>query len=339
MKILITGAQGYIGTRLIQICMSSKMNILATDIGFFKNCTLHNYIDPIDIHFSDLRKFDFEILRGVDCVIHLGALSNDPLGDFDDKITLDINYKSTIELAENAKKFGVRRFIFSSSCIMYGSSKTEIVDESSDLDPKTAYAISKVKAENDLKNLASDNFSPIFVRNGTIFGYSPRMRIDTVLNSFLFSILIDNKIKILGNGSPWRPVVHIDDVCRSLIMLTTVERELIHNQAFNNGSNELNVTIKSLAEGVTEILNAEPIHILNSEDADQRTYKASFDKFNKFFPKFKFNKTPINSSKEVFEQFTQNKDDLIKNKNNFIRLNYLKKLIEEDKLNKHLFLS
>lgn len=336
MRILITGAQGYIGTRLLQILNNSKYEVIATDIGYFKDCLLHGHLDPYKVHFSDLRNFDYELLRGVDAVIHLGALSNDPLGDFDDNITFDINHISTVKLAEKAKKYGVKKFLFSSSCIMYGSSQMDIVDESSSLDPKTAYAVSKVRAEKDIFELSSDNFSVVSIRNGTVFGYSPRMRFDTVLNSFILSIIRNNKIKIFGDGSPWRPVVHIDDLCRSIILFLEAKTELVSGQAFNNGSDDLNITIRNLAEGVTSILNADNLEILDKDDADKRTYKASFSKFKKTFPTFHFQYLPIESSKDVFAKLSEYQSQINESEFKFIRLNSLKHQIYNKRLNNNL---
>lgn len=336
MRILITGAQGYIGTRLLQTLDNSKHEVIATDIGYFKDCLLHDYKDPYKINFSDLRNFNYELLQGVEAIIHLGALSNDPLGDFDDSITYDINHISTVKLAENAKKYGVKKFLFSSSCIMYGSSQSNIVDENSSLDPKTAYAVSKVRAEKDIFELTSDNFSVISIRNGTVFGYSPRMRFDTVLNSFILSIIKNNKIQIFGDGSPWRPVVHIDDLCRSIILFLEAKTEIVRGQAFNNGSDDLNITIRNLAEGVTSILGANKLEILDKENADKRTYKASFAKFKNTFPSFHFENLPIKSSKDVFAKLLEYRIEIDEYQHKFIRLNSLKNQLNSKRLNKKL---
>lgn len=306
-KILITGAQGYIGTVLLNYLFNkNKYEILATDSGLYKECFHEEYSDPIKILYADIRQFDESLLKNVDTIVHLAAVCNDPIGNFNSKITYDINVNGTIKLAENAKKNGVRKFIFSSSCIMYGASDNSIVNEDSPLDPKTAYAESKVIAEKELNKLANKNFSPIFLRNGTVYGYSPRMRFDTVLNNFVESLYFDNKIIIKSDGSPWRPIVHVNDVCASIERFIDYENiEKIHNQAFNNGSEDLNYTIKNLAEKLTAEIPNTSFEILNEGDADIRTYKANFDKIKKLFPDFEFKNKPIESGVKLLDKIKE----------------------------------
>ena len=333
----ITGAQGYIGTRLTQICKLKSIDVTATDIGLFKNCTINeNYNDPYKVIYSDLRNFDYSILDNIDAVIHLGAISNDPLGELDDQITYDVNFESTVKLAEEAKKKGVKRFIFSSSCIMYGSSNLFSVDESSPLAPNTTYAKSKTLAENELSLLASDSFSPIMVRNGTVFGISERMRLDTVLNSFIHTIFLNNTITIKGNGEPWRPIVHIDDVCESLIGFVFADKSKIHNERYNNGNNIVNYQIFDLAKKLTKLIPNCEFTVSNLKNQDIRTYKANFDKFEKEFPKIIFS-DPIDVAHQIITNISlEVKNSLIHNKNNFIRLNHIKNLINKGIIDQNL---
>lgn len=337
MKILITGAQGYIGSELVKrLLLENDLEILGTDVGYFKNCTVNkNYKDPVEIISQDIRSFDYDLLKGVDCVVHLAAICNDPLGDLNPDITHKINTVATKKLAEMAKKHSVSRFIFFSSCIMYGANSTTDVDETSPLDPKTAYAVSKVDAERELNKLSDDRFSVIHVRNGTIYGFSERMRFDTVTNSFVGYLLKDKKITVLGNGMPWRPICHLQDVCESVLGYIRADKKLIHNQAFNNGDDKLNYRIKDLAAKVAEKMNM-PYEVLGKEDADQRTYKASFGKILKTLPEIKFNRMPEDSAKEIYEIFQQKNPEGFEDKR-FFRLKWIDNLINEGVIDNNLF--
>lgn len=328
-KILITGAQGFIGSVLSQKLKTefrNKYEVVGTDIGYFKNCKIYRFRDPIKIIKSDIRSLSEHHLENVYAVVHLAALSNDPLGNFNKNLTYDINVKATERLAKIARKKGVSKFIFSSSCIMYGASSNKKVNETCKLQPITQYAKSKVSAENKLKKLATKSFSPIFLRNGTIYGLSPRMRLDTVLNDFAAQAYCNSNIKIYGNGLPYRPVVHVDDVCRIIIKFIKEQTKKIHNEAFNIGDEKLNYQILQLAKDVCKTMPKTQLIIQRKNDADYRTYLASFKKLKKIFPNFKFKKTPVMASKEIFNFFKSkkiNKNIYIKKK--FVRLSHLEK--------------
>ena len=323
-KILVTGAQGFIGSVLCQL-LKKNFNVIGTDVGYFKNCKILSFKDPIKIFKADIRKINQKKLKGVYAVVHLAALSNDPLGKINKKLTYDINVKATERLAKLSKKEGVKKFIFSSSCIMYGSSKSKKVSERSKPSPLTEYAKSKVIAEKKLSKLADKNFSPIFLRNGTIYGYSPRMRLDTVLNNFIAQAYSNNSIDIYSSGNPYRPVVHVEDVCRIIMQFILTKSKKIHNQAFNIGDEVLNYKIKDLALEVSKVLKCK-INLLNKKDADNRSYIASFKKIKKIFPKFKFLKKPSYAVREILDIFKKNKvSKKIYTNPKFVRLNYIKK--------------
>lgn len=328
-KILITGAQGFIGSVLSQkliTAFKNKYEIIGTDIGYFKSCKIYNFKDPIKIIKSDIRSLNEHHLENVYAVVHLAALSNDPLGNFNKNLTYDINVKATERLAKIARRKNVSKFIFSSSCIMYGASSNKKVDETCKLQPITQYAKSKVLAEKKLRKLATKNFAPIFLRNGTIYGLSPRMRLDTVLNDFTAQAYCNSNIKIYGNGLPYRPVVHVDDVCRIIIKFIEEQTKKIHNEAFNIGDEKLNYQILQLAKDVCKAVPKTQLIIQRKNDADYRTYLASFKKLKKIFPSFKFKKTPVMASKEIFKFFKSkkiNKSIYIDKK--FVRLSHLEK--------------
>jgi nucleoside-diphosphate-sugar epimerase len=287
-RVLVTGHRGYIGSVLAPYFVSQGYEVLGLDTGYFSDCTL--VPDPTSIPElqKDLRDVVPADLRGVDAIVHLGALSNDPIGNLDERWTEEINHEATMRLAELARAAGIRRFLFSSSCIMYGMAATEVVDETAALDPKTVYARSKVKSERGLAELVDDDFSPTFLRNGTIYGLSPRMRFDTVLNDLCGAAFTTGKIVVRGDGKPWRPVVHVEDVARAFQTVLDAPLELVHGQAINLGAEQLNHQVIELAELAAAVVPGCAIEVLASPGADQRTYRADFGKFARTFPRFKW---------------------------------------------------
>ena len=252
MRILLTGSEGYIGSVMGPALLVAGHDVVGLDTGYFADCNLVPPDEEVRTIRKDLRDLEAGDVAGFDAVIHLAALSNDPIGNLNDSWTEDINYRGSVRLAELARQAGVERFLFSSSCIMYGMSEAAVVDETSPLDPKTEYARSKVRAEAAISNLASDSFSPTFLRNGTVYGLSPRMRFDTVFNDLIGRAVATRKVVIYGDGTPWRPVVHVKDLVRAFIAALEAPRELIHNEAFNNGADHLNHQVRELARIAVE---------------------------------------------------------------------------------------
>jgi nucleoside-diphosphate-sugar epimerase len=266
-------------------------------------------------------------------VIHLAALSNDPIGNLDAGWTRQINYESTVRLAEYAKAAGVERFLFSSSCIMYGMSEAQVVTEESPLDPRTEYARSKVLAEQAISALADDRFSPTFLRNGTIYGLSPRMRFDTVLNDLVGTAVATGKVIVQSDGKPWRPVVHVQDVARAFMRVLEAPVEQVHNQAFNTGANHLNHQIIELAEITARTVPGCKLEVQAQSAADQRTYKADFGKFARTFPDFVFNWNAESGAQELYRGFTGiglSREGLTDKR--FTRLKWLRYLLETGQL-------
>lgn len=332
-RILITGHKGYIGSVLAPLLARAGYDVVGLDTGYFEACTL--VPDPVAVasRHKDIRDITVNDLRGFEAVIHLAALSNDPLGNLDAELTRDINHRATARLAERAKAAGVRRFLFSSSCIMYGMSETNVVDETSPLDPRTEYARSKVLAEKALAALADDGFSPTFLRNGTVYGLSPRMRFDTVLNDLVGMAVTTGKVIVHSDGQPWRPVVHVQDVARAFMTVLEAPREQVHNQAFNTGADELNRQIRELAEIVARTVPGCAVELRAQSGADQRTYKASFGKFAAAFPDFRFHWSAEEGARRLAQQFRAldlTEVDLTGRR--FIRLKWLSHLLESDAL-------
>src|ERR1700680_687693 len=277
-RILIPGNNGYIGSVMGPWLQSQGYDVVGLDTGYFSACTLVSDFAEIPTIRKDLRVVTARDLAGFDAVIHLAALSNDPIGNLKEAWTREINCRGTIRLAELAKQMGVQRFIFSSSCIMYGMSEAAIVDETAPLAPQTEYARSKVDAERALSCLADDRFSPTFCRNGTIYGLSPRMRFDTVLNDFMGAAFTTGRVEIHSNGMPWRPVVHVQDVARAFQAVLEAPLELVHNEPFNTGSDELNHQIRDLGQIVVKTVPGCDLAMVPQPGSDQRRYKTDVAK-------------------------------------------------------------
>ena len=336
-RILLTGHKGYIGSVMAPILTAAGHDVTGYDTGYYSDCTL--VPDAVDIPEikKDIRNVVADDLKGFDAVVHLAALSNDPIGNIDEGWTEDINHDASVRLAELAREAGVQRFLFSSSCIMYGMSDGGGVDETSPLDPQTEYARSKVKSEMALKEMATDSFSPVYIRNGTIYGVSPRMRFDTVLNNLVGAAHTSGKVLVLSDGKPWRPVLHVEDVCRSFLNMLTAPRADIHNQAFNNGADHLNHQVIELAQMAAEAVPGCMLEVLNEPSADQRTYKASFAKFAKTFPDFEWQWTARTGAENLAETFAKvNLTAEEYSGKSFTRLKWLNYLLDEKKLDRDL---
>jgi len=328
-RILITGNNGYIGSVMAPWFRSEGYDVTGLDTGYFSRCTLVPDIAPIPTLAKDVRDIAPRDLEGYDVVIHLAALSNDPIGNLNETWTREINGDGTIRLATAAKQAGVARFLFSSSCIMYGMSEAAVVNETSPLAPQTEYARSKFVAETALSAMADDNFSPTFCRNGTVYGISPRMRFDTVLNNLMASAFTTGRVAIHSDGTPWRPVVHVQDVARAFQAVLEAPREAVHNEAFNTGAAHLNHQIRELGEIVAQTVPGCVLEMVPQPGADQRTYKADFGKFKRTFPTFAFLWDARKGAEELragFERAGLTHRDFTDRR--FTRLNWLRHLLD-----------
>jgi nucleoside-diphosphate-sugar epimerase len=337
MRILITGHRGYIGSVLTPILVDAGHDVVGLDTGYFDECTLVPDEVIVPAIERDLRDVRPEDVAGFDAIVHLGALSNDPIGNLNTSWTEDINTIATIRLAEMAKAAGVRRFLFSSSCIMYGMSEAAVVDETAPLAPRTDYARSKVDAERALAGLSDDDFGVTFLRNGTVYGLSPRMRFDTVLNDFVARAVTLGKVTVMGDGKPWRPVVHVRDLSRSFAMVLEAPFELVAGEAFNNGAEQLNFAIGELAEAAVSAVPGATLEVLGEAGADQRTYKADFSKYARTFPDFEWEWTPGTGAVELRDAYVAvGLTEADYRDPRFTRLKWLAKLLDEQRLDHDL---
>ncbi|HET8935697.1 MAG TPA: SDR family oxidoreductase [Polyangiales bacterium] len=287
MKVLVTGQLGYIGVEMVPALRAAGHEVVGLDTGLYNECDFIAPPDDVPNIDVDMRDVTADNLKGIDAVMHLAALSNDPLGDLDSQVTYDINLHASIRLAEAAKKAGVKRFIFSSSCSLYGAGGDAFLDENAAFNPVTPYGESKIKVEQALQSLADDNFSPTYMRNATAYGVSRRLRADIVVNNLTGFALTTGKVLLQSDGTPWRPLVHIGDIIQAFIATLQAPRDSIHNEAFNIGRTAENYQIRQVANIVAEVVPNCEVSIASGASADIRDYRVSFAKAETKLPGYK----------------------------------------------------
>lgn len=304
MRVLVTGHQGYLGTIAAEVLAEAGHEVVGLDTGFFRDCLLGPAPEPPPTLAADLRDVEARHLEGFDAVVHLAALSNDPLGNLAPEITYDINHHASVRLAKAARDAGVARFLYSSTCSVYGSSGgDELVDEDAPLAPITPYAISKVRVEEDLHQLASPTFSPVSLRNATAFGYSPRLRADIVLNNLMAWAFLTGEVKVLSDGTPWRPLVHARDIVAAFLAVLEADRDVVHDRAFNVGSASENVRVSDIAETVANTLPGCVVNITGETGNDPRSYRVDFARINQAVPAFKPQWTVAEGAEELLRAY------------------------------------
>ncbi|MEP7290283.1 MAG: SDR family oxidoreductase [Chloroflexota bacterium] len=305
MRILVTGHKGYIGAVLVPMLLAKNYEVVGLDVDLFKAGVFNDAAaDTAEIK-KDIRDVQAQDLEGFEAIIHLAALSNDPLGNLDPELTYDINCRSSVQLAELAKVAGVERFLFSSSCSNYGAAGGEMMTEESELNPVTPYGKSKVMVEAAVQKLASDRFSPVFLRNATAYGVSPRLRCDLVVNNIAAWAFTTGRVLMKSDGSPWRPLVHVQDISAAFIAALEAPRPAIHNQVFNIGRTSENFQVRQVAQMVVEALPQATVEFASNASPDSRDYRVSFEKVTRILPSFMPQWTVEKGIKELLEAYAK----------------------------------
>jgi nucleoside-diphosphate-sugar epimerase len=338
MKVLVTGTGGYIGTMLAPVLMNRGHEVVGVDTGYYNQGWLYNGVTRAAAYLAkDIRQITLEDLEGFDAVVHMAELSNDPLGQLKPMITYQINHEGSVDLATKAKAAGIERFVYTSSCSVYGVGSDEFKTEMSELHPQTAYAECKVRVERDLGALADRTFSPTFLRNATAFGASPRMRFDLVLNNLSGLARTIGEIRMTSDGKPWRPLVHILDIAEAVACALEAPREVVHNEIFNVGSTAQNYRVREIAEIVAEAFPG-CTTTFGSNDGDNRSYRVSFDKIRLRLPGFACRwdaRSGARQLREVFDHIGLTREEF--EAKNFTRLKQLKYLIQTNQLDDDFF--
>jgi len=303
MRIFVTGTEGYLGSLLAPELFRQGYEVIGLDVGFYKERMLYRdgSTTPLTLA-KDLRQVEAADLKGVDAVVHMAELSNDPAGQLAPNITYEINHKGPVRLAQLAKSAGVKRFVYMSSCSVYGVAEKEFIDEESPVSPQTAYAECKTLVERDIKALADARFSPTFMRNATAYGASPRMRFDIVLNNLAGLAWTTKEIRMISDGTPWRPIVHGLDICQAVIAVIGAPREAVFNEIFNVGDTKHNYRVKEIAEIVGEVFPGCSVSF-GPPSLDNRSYRVSFEKIRKHLPDFKCRWDARRGAEQLLELF------------------------------------
>lgn len=337
MRVLVTGHNGYIGSVLAPFIAAAGHDVVGLDTYLFEDCTFGQDSEAIEAMRLDVRDVRAADLEGFDAIIHLAALSNDPLGNVNPQCTYDINHLASVHLARMAKEAGVQRYLFASSCSLYGVAGDALLTEDAAFNPITPYGESKVRVEQDVALLADDRFSPTFLRNATAYGLSPRLRADVVVNNLVGAAYTTGEILIQSDGSPWRPLVHIEDISRAFLCVLQAPLDLVHNQAFNVGRTEENYRVRELAQMVCEIVPGSRVRYAEGGGPDPRCYRVDGDRLPRVLPDFQPQWTVRAGMKQLHEAFRRHRlthDQFTGDR--FLRIKHILKLQAEGQVDSSL---
>lgn len=332
MKVLITGHDGYIGSVLTPLAVAAGHDVTGLDSRLYRDCGFGPPAPEVPALDLDIRRVQVEHLKGFDVVIHLAAISNDPVGDLNPSCTYEVNHLASVRLAALSKEAGVSRFLFSSSCSLYGSAGDGYVDETGDFNPVTAYGESKVLVERDVALMADRDFSPCFLRNATVYGVSPRLRADLVVNNLTGFAFLRGEVLLSSDGTPWRPLVHVEDVARAFIACLEAPRELVHNEAFNIGRTDENYQIRAVAEIVKDVVPGSKVAFGEGASPDIRDYRVDCGKLERVLPQAVPRWTVRRGVEELyaaFRRYSLTEDDFL---GRYVRISQIKRLLAEGRL-------